>query len=226
MALQHGDECWCSYDGNMEYDRHGRGEFGECDMMCGGEDSTTCGGRFAFDLYKLSWPEPEDNGEYVQCFGDLRESRVMDEKAMMIRDDMTVIKCKEHCTKVGGAKFYGLQVREEPVFFTEGNETKSTRSFSNVHYIQTLARRWFFRVTLVTSRLSSAVVFVCRRTTSACPASSGFVSNNRVCALRPCVCVVVSRAYPNQQVNVNKGSMLCARSRVPRLVGRRLWQFP
>lgn len=114
MALQHGDECWCSKDGAMEYDRHGRGEYGECDMKCGGDDGeddyVTCGGHFAFDLYKLAWPLPENNGEYVQCFGDLRDDRVMGE--VMVADDMTPGMCKNHCISVGGAKFYGLQVRE------------------------------------------------------------------------------------------------------------------
>lgn len=46
MATQHGDECWCSVDGqddsdDWDYGRHGQGA---CDMSCAGDDADICGG--------------------------------------------------------------------------------------------------------------------------------------------------------------------------------------
>lgn len=82
-------------------------------MFCEGmdsdsEDRVTCGGYFAFDLYKLSWPESSTSEEYIECFADLKTNRVMDD--MMIMNDMTPAMCREHCVSLT-AKFYGLQVR-------------------------------------------------------------------------------------------------------------------
>lgn len=55
----------------------------------------------------MEWaPEPDDE-EYVGCFGDDADNRVMGD--MIIQDDMTPGVCREHCLN-RSAKYYGTQV--------------------------------------------------------------------------------------------------------------------
>eukprot|EP00752_Nemacystus_decipiens_P013637 g12090.t1 len=59
MATQWAEECWCSPDGGLDYNRH-NGTIGvnaECDMPCTGDGTEMCGGYWTFDLYELSQPE-------------------------------------------------------------------------------------------------------------------------------------------------------------------------
>eukprot|EP00903_Cladosiphon_okamuranus_P006095 g6005.t1 len=51
MATQYSWECWCAFDGLLDYERHGDGAV--CNYPCNGDETETCGGRNAFDLYKL-----------------------------------------------------------------------------------------------------------------------------------------------------------------------------
>lgn len=92
--------------GDLEYERHGKGT---CDLHCSGDDDQTCGGHYAFDLYKLSSPAAADDDEYVACFNDVKADRIMDEETMITRDDMTPEICRDHCID-SYSIFYGLQV--------------------------------------------------------------------------------------------------------------------
>lgn len=92
---------------NKQYDRHGDGEFGQCDMPCWGDSETTCGGYDAFDLYSLEWAEPSNSEEYLGCFADRKADRVLGD--MMVADDMKDMVCREHCVK-NDALFYATQV--------------------------------------------------------------------------------------------------------------------
>ncbi|CAN0053577.1 unnamed protein product [Ectocarpus sp. 6 AP-2014] len=51
MATQWAQECFCSNNKDLEYDRHGSGA--KCDMTCTGVEGEMCGGNHAFDLYKV-----------------------------------------------------------------------------------------------------------------------------------------------------------------------------
>eukprot|EP00903_Cladosiphon_okamuranus_P006097 g6007.t1 len=51
MATQYSYECFCSTDEDLEYDRYGDGAV--CDMNCLGDESETCGGHYAFSLYRI-----------------------------------------------------------------------------------------------------------------------------------------------------------------------------
>lgn len=45
MATQHANECWCSRDPDLEYDRHTEivvGEYGSCNMYCAGDHVSCC----------------------------------------------------------------------------------------------------------------------------------------------------------------------------------------
>ncbi|CAM9637939.1 unnamed protein product [Ectocarpus sp. 4 AP-2014] len=55
MAVQFGFECWCSDETDLEYERHNElaDEDAVCNMPCVGDESVTCGGYDAFDIYKL-----------------------------------------------------------------------------------------------------------------------------------------------------------------------------
>ena len=67
----------------------------------------TCGGLYAFDLYKLEWAdEPKDDPEYIGCFGDTK-SRVMSD--MYVDPGMTPAMCRGHCEGKGN-NYYATQV--------------------------------------------------------------------------------------------------------------------
>ncbi|CAM9947792.1 unnamed protein product [Scytosiphon promiscuus] len=108
-ATQYGYECWCYVRGRSDFDRHEH--VPECDMPCQGDEEETCGGYWAFSLYKLDWPAaPVDDPEYVNCYRDDRSDRVMTDK--VTRDDMTPAVCREHCLDKG-ASYYGTQYSSE-----------------------------------------------------------------------------------------------------------------
>lgn len=47
-GLQYGSECFCGDSRDTDIERHGRTE---CDMLCSGDDSVTCGGREFYYCY-------------------------------------------------------------------------------------------------------------------------------------------------------------------------------
>lgn len=73
-------QCWCQgSDINL---RHG---LGTCDYDCTGDDSMKCGGFDSFLLYELDEMDPSaspTNGHdnYVGCFADAKNDRVLDSK--------------------------------------------------------------------------------------------------------------------------------------------------
>lgn len=91
--------------GALDYDRHGTGV---CDMACSGDEEFSCGGEYSFDMYKLEWPEPSDDEEYVGCFVDAKDDRIMDN--MITDDNMTPQLCRDHCENTYSI-YYGVEVR-------------------------------------------------------------------------------------------------------------------
>ncbi|CAM9721826.1 unnamed protein product [Ascophyllum nodosum] len=107
MATQYGNECWCVADPRKDLEGSGAGV---CDALCEGDDTQTCGGTDAFDLYKLEWASEPDDEEFVGCFGDDKDDRVLDE--MIVTQSMTPSVCREHCVDKA-AKFYATQYGNE-----------------------------------------------------------------------------------------------------------------
>lgn len=67
-----------------------------------------CGGTWAFSLYKLAWPTaPTANDEFLDCYRDTRDNRVMADK--VTRWDMTPAVCRQHCLDKD-ARYYATQV--------------------------------------------------------------------------------------------------------------------
>lgn len=66
-----------------------------------------CGGYDAFDLYELEWAEEPDHEEYVGCYADTSDQRVMTN--MLVDQYMTTHMCRNHCQNTG-AEYYGTQV--------------------------------------------------------------------------------------------------------------------
>ncbi|CAM9700723.1 unnamed protein product [Ascophyllum nodosum] len=107
MATQFGNECFCSREGDLDFDRH---DVGVCNKPCAGDESERCGGSYAFDLYELVWPDPPTDREYMDCYADDAEERVMSN--MYISDDMTSAVCRDHC-KDKNALYYATQYGDE-----------------------------------------------------------------------------------------------------------------
>ncbi|CAN0468079.1 unnamed protein product [Ectocarpus sp. 12 AP-2014] len=51
MATQYAIECWCTNEVELDFARHGAGA--QCNYDCAGDESETCGGFDAFDLYRI-----------------------------------------------------------------------------------------------------------------------------------------------------------------------------
>lgn len=78
-ATQYGRECWCQ-DESIHL-RHGAGT---CDYQCSGDESIVCGGFDSFSLYDLEereLPSPPKDDNYVGCFADDRNDRVLGAKS-------------------------------------------------------------------------------------------------------------------------------------------------
>lgn len=83
---QHGSQCFCGVDGN-DFTR--LGESGECLTPCTGDDSETCGGSNAMNVYyggstpgttpaPTPTPSPVTGAySYLRCFEDSRFNRVL-----------------------------------------------------------------------------------------------------------------------------------------------------
>lgn len=64
---------------------------------------------WAFSLYKLEVPEaPTDNSEYLGCYRDTRDDRVMTDKTAS--NGMDPVLCREYCVD-RDALYYGTQVK-------------------------------------------------------------------------------------------------------------------
>lgn len=74
-ATQYGRECWCQEESiNL---RHAEGK---CDYQCSGDESIVCGGFDSFSLYNLEEvdsPSSPTDDNYVGCFADDRNDRVL-----------------------------------------------------------------------------------------------------------------------------------------------------
>ncbi|CAM9552578.1 unnamed protein product [Pylaiella littoralis] len=112
MGTQYGRECWCYVTGRWDFDRFSGEEGGAvCDIPCAGNDEEICGGYDAFSLYKMDWPEaPTDDPEYVGCYRDDQNDRVMTDKVTL--GDMTPAVCREYCLD-RDALYYGTQYSSE-----------------------------------------------------------------------------------------------------------------
>lgn len=70
----------------------------------------TCGGALTLDLYSLVGAEEPDHEEYVGCWSDTDESRVMED--MLVDESMTTAMCREHCES-SAAVYYATQYGNE-----------------------------------------------------------------------------------------------------------------
>eukprot|EP00752_Nemacystus_decipiens_P003873 g3562.t1 len=114
MATQYGYECWCSRNPELDFIRHtmdGKADDGLCDMLCLGAENEVCGGFDAFNLYKIDEPMEPDSEEYVGCFADDQEDRLMTHE-IKDREDMTQAVCRAHC-EAFGSPFYATQYGNE-----------------------------------------------------------------------------------------------------------------
>lgn len=78
-ATQHGTECWCAGEG-ADPTVNGAAT---CDYPCSGDGSIVCGGYDAFSLYDLGKSDllsPPTDENYVGCFADDQNDRVLGAK--------------------------------------------------------------------------------------------------------------------------------------------------
>lgn len=61
----------------------------------------------AFDLYKLQWASQPVDSEYMGCYRDMTDRRLMTD--MIWDESMTPSLCRQHCEGTG-AMYYGTQV--------------------------------------------------------------------------------------------------------------------
>lgn len=94
MATQYSKERSCANE-NFLHDRHGDGE---CDMPCSGDPDEICGGSYSFDLYEMEWATPPSSDEFLGCFSDMKDDRVVG--YFVDIKDMTV-ELREHCMDRG-----------------------------------------------------------------------------------------------------------------------------
>lgn len=82
FGLQYSVECYCG-GASVDVDQNGEGS---CSMACGGDPSSTCGGVYTMTVYQFD--DPGDAGgvlapaevsgaEYLGCFADSKESRIL-----------------------------------------------------------------------------------------------------------------------------------------------------
>ncbi|CAN0388087.1 unnamed protein product [Pylaiella littoralis] len=108
-ATQYGEECWCQ-DADIDL-RHGEGT---CDFRCSGDESVVCGGVNSFNLYGLESvdpPSPPTDENYVGCFADDRDDRVLGTR--MSSSTMTSEACATYCAKSAPNTFYATQYGQE-----------------------------------------------------------------------------------------------------------------
>jgi hypothetical protein len=112
FGCEWGRECWCGQEiartalGAPEQD---------CNLPCGGDNSTMCGGDERISLFKATAVEMPQYGvtepegfEYVGCFTDDVANRSLDGPALFDAANMTVDLCAQHCVK-GGYPWMGLE---------------------------------------------------------------------------------------------------------------------
>lgn len=95
-ATQYGRECWCQ-DESIEL-RHGAGT---CDFQCSGDFSIVCGGFDSFSLYELverELPSPPAADNYVGCFADDRNDRVLGAKSSSSEMTSEVIRYRKEAS--------------------------------------------------------------------------------------------------------------------------------
>ncbi|CAN0347440.1 unnamed protein product, partial [Ascophyllum nodosum] len=107
MATKFGKECFCSNDDKFNYDRE---SIGVCSISCAGNESERCGDYNAFDLYELVWPDTQTDIEYMDCYANDPEERMMSD--MYVSDDMTSTVCRDHCTHKN-TMYYATQYGNE-----------------------------------------------------------------------------------------------------------------
>lgn len=61
-----------------------------------------------FDLYQLEWAPASTDAEYMDCFKDSKEDRVMGDN-LVVKGGMTQAVCRDHCAN-RSAMYYGTQV--------------------------------------------------------------------------------------------------------------------
>ncbi|CAM9530119.1 unnamed protein product, partial [Sphacelaria rigidula] len=96
--------CWCGAAGT-DFDKHGTSS--SCTVACSGDNSTTCGGYYAFQLYyaplvptsaptPASTPAPTLYGN-VGCYRDRKEDRVLTSMLTSVEMTYEVRECLRYC---------------------------------------------------------------------------------------------------------------------------------
>ena len=108
MYLSKGDTCGCG--NNMNNPTWVPG----CETPCAGADNSTkftCGGEKSSDVFEMSRPHSPISEEYLDCFADCADDRVM--KHMTVIDKLTWELCREYCVSIPGSMYYATQYSNE-----------------------------------------------------------------------------------------------------------------
>ena len=108
IILSSGDTCLC---GSSQFE-----PTDDCSMLCAGDDEQTCGGEKSVDIYRTNDrrnddKQIDDSNEYMDCFSDDEEERVMD--YFTVIENLTPAKCRLHCSSIRNSLYYALQHGKE-----------------------------------------------------------------------------------------------------------------
>ncbi|CAM9281127.1 unnamed protein product, partial [Hapterophycus canaliculatus] len=116
-ATQFGRECWCGSGTPAEtYNLYGQLTDVGCDMACTGDASEKCGGILKASVYAFDNDEAVDPVEpvddYLGCFQDDRDTRILPEMQPISLDSMGATFCKDLCDGQG-FDYYATQFGRE-----------------------------------------------------------------------------------------------------------------
>ncbi|CAM9570432.1 unnamed protein product, partial [Sphacelaria rigidula] len=95
-------QCFCSAEGDDPFEL---GESTDCTFDCAGDDSQTCGGRNAMNIYEF-----DSEYEFLGCFADSSSARVLTGPSKKRDSTMTAAVCSAFC---GDVPFFGTQFGNE-----------------------------------------------------------------------------------------------------------------
>eukprot|EP01064_Diplonema_japonicum_P039206 TRINITY_DN977_c0_g5_i1.p1 TRINITY_DN977_c0_g5~~TRINITY_DN977_c0_g5_i1.p1 ORF type:complete len:2288 (+),score=451.00 TRINITY_DN977_c0_g5_i1:87-6950(+) len=104
-GLQHGDQCWCG--NNLPPVRAG---MGECDRVCTGDASATCGGIDRNQVYAINGVPAFHPPALVGCFHDSINDRVF---ALAFQNDKTTATDCQGVCRHNGYNYAGLEFSTE-----------------------------------------------------------------------------------------------------------------
>ncbi|CAM9721699.1 unnamed protein product, partial [Hapterophycus canaliculatus] len=102
-GTQFGRECWCGSGTPAEtYNLYGELTDADCDTACTGDATENCGGTLTVSVYAFD--------EYVGCFQDDRDTRILPTMMPISLDSMDAAYCRVLCD---GFDHYGTQFGRE-----------------------------------------------------------------------------------------------------------------